>query len=235
MSSARIFRSRTTSPSWRAPRSPRRSIAQRAGSASPPRTTASTGEKPNSKTHGSAGNTRERRFPDLHETLAHGEPVEFVADSNRAAIEVGHRPAHVMLRVEYQEGVLQLADVLVRAVDLHRMREAREQDEHARAVALQMLGVVQHHIDTPRAARVEEALQALDARRVVQAQCRAVGIEDAQLTTGLREQAVHGGLEAGAGVEPPVARFAHHDPFTDTSPRRCQSDINRASRAPATC
>ena len=71
-----------------------------------------------------------------------------------------------------------------------------------------VVGVVQHEVEPPRAARQQEALEALDARRVVQPQRGAVGIEDAQLAPGLLEQPVDRGLEAGAVVEALVCGFA---------------------------
>src|SRR5258706_524337 len=58
-------------------------------------------------------------------------------------------------------------------MDLDRVRIAREQPQHARAVAREVLGVVQHEVEPPRAARGEEALERADARGAVQAQRRA--------------------------------------------------------------
>jgi hypothetical protein len=125
-------------------------------------------------------------------------------------VERRHRPAHVMLRVEDEESVLQLADVLVRAVDLDHVREAGEKTEEARALAQDVIGLVHHHIDTPRAARAEEPFEERDARRVVQAQRRSIGIEDAQLASGLAEQPLDRRLEAGARIESLVGRFVLH-------------------------
>src|SRR5438094_660401 len=140
------------------------------------------------------------RFPDLHEALAHGERLDLVAESRGAAVERRDRTAHVVLRVEHEERVLQLADVLVRAVDLHHVREAREQAEEARALPRDVVGLVDHQVDAPRAARAEEALELRDARGIVQPERRAVRIEDAQLASRLGEQPLHRALEAGAGV-----------------------------------
>ena len=94
----------------------------------------------------------------------------------------------------------------MRAVDLDRVREAREQRQHARALAREMVGVVHHEVEAPRAAREQEARRGARCARVVQPQRRAVGIEDAQLAAGLLEQAVDRGLEAVAGVEALVDR-----------------------------
>src|SRR5690606_7093045 len=75
------------------------------------------------------------RGPDLAEAAAHGEAFGLVAEAERAAEEVRHGPAHVVAGVEHEEGVLQLPDGLVGAVHLDRMRVAREQAHHARALA----------------------------------------------------------------------------------------------------
>jgi hypothetical protein len=72
-----------------------------------------------------------------------------------------------------------------------------------------MIGVVQHEVQAPRAARREEALESADARRIVQPQRRAVRIEHAQLAPGLAEQPLDRGLEALGTVESLVGRFIH--------------------------
>jgi hypothetical protein len=112
-------------------------------------------------------------------------------------------------RIEDQKRVLQLADFLVRLVDLDGVREARDERHHARAMARQVLGVVQHEVQAPGAAGEQEFFDALDAHRIVQQQRRAVRIESAQLAAGLLEQAVDRRLEAGAIVEAVVCGLAH--------------------------
>jgi len=93
------------------------------------------------------------RTPDLHEAPAHREGLVLVAQADRAAEEARHRAAHVVQRVEHEEGVLQLADLLPRAIDLDGVGVAGEEGHHARALAREVLGVVHHHIDAPGAAR----------------------------------------------------------------------------------
>jgi hypothetical protein len=94
---------------------------------------------------------------------------------------------HVVRGIEHQEGVLQLADLFMRAVHLDGVPIAREQRHHARAVPLQEPAVVQHEVDPPGAARPQEGLQRVDARRIVQAQRGPIGVERAQLAPGLQE------------------------------------------------
>src|SRR4051794_24688356 len=137
-SSARISRSRTTPRRSRAPRSPPPSAASPTGSDWRRRKTASTGARPNQsplnlspprkrerrlavllEAGGGRRDAGKRRVPDLHEALAHGERLGLVAQADRAAIEARRRPAHVVLRIEHQERILDLADVLLRAIYLH--------------------------------------------------------------------------------------------------------------------
>ena len=114
-----------------------------------------------------------------------------------------------MIRVEHEERILQLADVLVRSIDLDHVREARKQAEEPRALAQDMVGLVHHHMDTPRAARREEGFEQRNARRVVQLERRAVGIEDAQLAPRLGEQPLHRAMKSGARVEAFVGGLVH--------------------------
>ncbi len=130
--------------------------------------------------------------------------------------ELRHRPAHEVQGIEHQKRVLQLADLLVRAVDLHGVRIAPEEAHHARALACQVLGVVKHQVDAPRAAGHQEALEALHARRIVEPQLRAVGIEDAQLPPRLLQQPVDRRLEIGVGLEALVNGLAHVTAFSRT-------------------
>ncbi|MEX2239427.1 MAG: hypothetical protein WD775_01900 [Burkholderiales bacterium] len=124
--------------------------------------------------------------------------------AERAAEVLRHRAAQVVALVEHQEAVLDVADLLVRAVDLDGVREAREQRHHARALARHVLRVVQRDEDAPRAARQQERLQPLDALGVVQPQRREARVEDAQLAAGRGQQPVHRLLEFGLAVERPV-------------------------------
>src|SRR5262249_37074453 len=105
-----------------------------------------------------------------------------------------------------------LADLLVGAVDLDRMAVAPEQAHHARALALEMLRFMQHHVQPARAARAQEALQASEPRGVVQPQAGAVRIEDAQLPARALEQAIDRGLEALASIEAFVHGVSHRAP-----------------------
>ena len=104
-----------------------------------------------------------------------------VAEAHRAAEERRHRPANVVHRIEEQKSVLHFADLLLRAVDLHRMREASQQPHQPRALTREVVGAVHDEVQAPGAAREQEALEPLDARRVVQPQRCAVGLEHAQL------------------------------------------------------
>jgi len=100
--------------------------------------------------------------------------------------------------------------------DLHGVRIAPEEAHHARALARQGVGAVEHQVDAPRAARHQEALEARDARRIVKPQPGAVGVEDAQLPPRLLQQAVDRRLEIGVGLEALVNGLAHVAAFSRT-------------------
>src|SRR4051812_31334826 len=88
------------------------------------------------------------------------------------------------------------------------MREAADERHHARTLASQMVGIVNGDVDAPRAAGKDEALQPLDARRVVDAQGGEIRIEDAKRAAPLLERAIHRRLEEAARIEALVDRPA---------------------------
>src|SRR5213075_2314860 len=108
--------------------------------------------------------------PDFHETGAHRLAFDLVAQPHGASKEGRYRPAHVVLRVQDQKGILDFADFLVSTVDLDGMRETPKEGHHPRGAPGERLDVVQHEVQASRPARQQEALEGGDTRRVVEPQ-----------------------------------------------------------------
>src|SRR3954465_6808394 len=169
---------------------------------------------------------RKRGGPDLHEALAHLQALVVVPQADGAAKELRNRAAHIVGGVQYEEGVLQLADFFMRPVDLDGMRITREQGHHAGRFSRDVIGIVHDDEKPARTARGEKALEPRDAIGVVHAQRGKVRVEDAELPPELVEQAVDGGLESRPRIEALVKRlfvFFHARARSRRRyPRRCQ-------------